>query len=61
MAGNYRRKYAKKFRMYKATVNDKYIEPKKIRSKPSDGSKQICKQQETEVIINFQEIPGNSI
>ena len=53
MAGNYRRKYVKKFRMYKATVNDEYVEPKKIRSKPSDGSKQICKQQETEVIVNF--------
>ena len=49
MAGDHRKKHAKKFRMYKPTLDDEYTKPKKSGKKPSDGGKQILKQQETEV------------
>ena len=49
MAGDYRRKYVKKFRMFKPTIDDDYVKPKKSGKKPSDGGKRIHKQQETEV------------
>ena len=52
MAGDYRRKHVKKFRMYKPTFDDEYVKPKKIGKKPSDGGKRIRKQQETEVIVD---------
>ena len=50
LAGDYRRKHVKKFRMYKPTLDDEYVKPKKNGKNPSDGGKWICKQQETEVI-----------
>ena len=52
VAGDYRRKYVKKFRMFKPTLDDDYVKPKKSGKKPSDGGKQIRKQQETEVIVD---------
>ena len=51
MAGDYREKHVKKFRMYKPTLDDEYVKPKKSGKKPSDGGKWIRKQQETEVIL----------
>ena len=38
--------------MYKPTIDVKYVKPKKSGKKPSDGGKQIRKQQETEVIVD---------
>ena len=52
MAGDYRKKHVKKFRMYKPTLYDEYVKPKKSGKKPSDGGKRIHKQQETEVIAD---------
>ena len=52
MARDYRRKHVKKFRMYKPTLKDEYVKPKKSGKKPSDGGKRIRKQQETKVIVN---------
>ena len=37
MAGDYRRKHVKKFRMYKPTLDDEYVKIKKGGKKPSDG------------------------
>ena len=37
--------------MYKPTLKDEYVEPKKSGKKPSDGGKRIRKQQKTEVIV----------
>ena len=51
MAIDYRRKHVKKFRMYKQTLDDEYVQQKKSGKKTSDGGKRICKQQETEVIV----------
>ena len=51
MASDYRRKHVKKFRMYKQTLDDEYVQPKKSGKKTSDGGKRICKQQETEAIV----------
>ena len=52
MAGDYRRKHVKKFRMYKPNLDDEYIKPKKSGKKLSDGANRIRKQQETEVIVD---------
>ena len=52
MASDCRRNHVKKFRLYKPTLSDEYVKPKKSDKKPSDGGKRICKQQETEVIVD---------
>ena len=52
IARDYRRKHVKKFRMYKPTLKDEYVKPKKSSKKPSDGGKRIRKQQKTEVIVD---------
>ena len=52
MANDYRRKHVKKFEMYKPTLDDEYVKPKKSGTKPSDDGKRILKQQETEVIVD---------
>ena len=52
MAGDYRRKHVKKFRMYKPILDDECVKPKKSGKKPSGGGKWIPKQQETEVIVD---------
>ena len=52
MANYYRRKHVKKFEMYKPTLDDEYVKPKKSGTKPSDDGKRILKQQETEVIVD---------
>ena len=52
MAGDFRRKHVKKFRMYKPTLDDEYVKPKKSGKKPSEGGKRIRKQLETEVIAD---------
>ena len=44
MAGDYRRKYVKKYRTYKPTLDDEYVKPKKSGKRPSDGGKWIRKQ-----------------
>ena len=52
MGGDYRRKHVKKFRIFKPTLDDDYVKPKKSGKKPSDGGKRIRMQQETEVIVD---------
>ena len=52
MADCYLRKHVKKFRTYRATLDDEYVKPKKSGKEPGDGGKRIRKQQETEVIAD---------
>ena len=52
MAGDYRRKHVKKFRMYKPTLDEECVKPKKSGKKPSEGGKRIRKQQKTEVNVD---------
>ena len=54
IAGGYRRKHVKKFRMSQPTLDDEYVKPKKSSKRLSDCGKRIRKHQQTEVIVDRQ-------